>query len=284
MSAVRDLIVALVAGVLQGIFEWLPISSEGNVAALLTLVGATPGGAVRYSLFLHLGTALAATVYYREIVGELVAELPDWRPSKAFSASASRLPFLGVATVVSGVVGLVAYSALEHVVSALAGGAFVAAIGVLLVGTGLFQWRAESRGSTHDGSGEVSGSKAAEDLGIVDGVLVGVLQGLAILPGVSRSGTTVGALLLRGYSGPTSFQLSFVLAIPASVGAGVLVLLDDSAAMAGGLIPALVALAASAVVGYLAIGALMGVVERVSFGTVCLGLGGVAILGGVLLI
>lgn len=282
MTVGREVVIALLVGVLQGVFEWLPISSEGNVAALLTLVGSSPGTAIQYSLFLHVGTAIAATVYYRDVLGDVMAEIPTWRPAHAFSPSMARLSFLGVATVVSGVVALVAYSALERIVSSIAGGMFVALIGVLLVGTGVFQLRADETAAIHDRKGSEEAQKRPPSA--ADAVLVGFLQGLAILPGVSRSGTTVGALLLRGYSGPTSFQLSFVLSIPASLGAGLLVLLDGGRAALGGVIPAVVALGSSAIVGYLAIGILMRVVERVSFGAVCIGLGLLAFGGGILVL
>lgn len=282
MTVTREIVIALLAGVLQGVFEWLPISSEGNVAALLTVLGASPGAAIRYSLFLHVGTALAASVYYRDVLGDVVSEIPEWRPARAFSPATARLSFLGIATVVSGMVALVAYSVLEQVVSSVAGGVFVALIGVLLIVTGIFQWRADERAGTGDRG--VAGEANPRSPGAIDAVLVGVLQGLAILPGVSRSGTTVGALLLRGYSGPMSFRLSFVLAIPASLGAGLLVLSDGGQSVMGGSVPAGIALVASAVVGYLAIGALMRVVERVSFGAVCIGLGVLAIVGGLLVL
>lgn len=278
MVSGNEILIALLAGVIQGVFEWLPISSEGNVAALLTAIGESPGVAVRFSLFLHVGTALAATIYYRDDLREILAEMPEWRPHRAFVDSAADLSFLALATIISGGVALIAYAALESLVSAVTGGVFVALIGVLLVATGVFQRLSSARQS--DGS---TGQPEREP-GPIDAILVGVLQGLAILPGISRSGTTVGALLLRGYAAPTAFQLSFVLSIPASIGAGVLVLLDTNASLEIGAQAAIIALLTSAVVGYLAIDVLMHVVERISFAKICIGLGGLAILGGLLLI
>jgi undecaprenyl-diphosphatase len=277
-------LVAVVVGILQGVFEWLPISSEGNVALALSLIGRAPDESVAFALFLHLGTAVSATLYYRERLWTLTRALPDWRPGRAFDAGDAtgeesdapvaevpELSFLAVATLVSGVVGIAAYQTLEAIVSALTGGLFVALVGVLLVVTGAFQ-RLSSAVSL--------GARSTPTL--VDAVLVGVGQGLAILPGISRSGTTAGLLLLRGYDGPRSFELSFVLSIPAALGAGVLAAAD--AGVAAEPLAAAVALGSAAVVGYATIDALMRLVERVDFWAVCTGLGSLAIVGGVVLV
>lgn len=268
------LLLAVVVGVVQGVFEWLPISSEGNVAIVLTVVfDRSPTDAVRFSLFLHAGTAIAATVYYRETIVELVGTLRSWHPRAAFDVPMAEVSFLGVATVVSGLVAFAAYTLLESVVSELTGGAFVALIGVLLILTGGFQRIAADT----DWVGRTNPDP-------VDAMLVGALQGLAVLPGVSRSGTTVGALLLRGHPGPSAFRLSFLLSIPAALGAGALVVLDVGGVPAVAPTPAIIALGVSAGVGYLTIDALMRLVARVSFWLVCIGLGGLAVLGGLVLL
>jgi undecaprenyl-diphosphatase len=100
---------------------------------------------------------------------------------------------------------------------------------------------------------------------------------------VSRSGTTVSALLLRGHDGADSLRLSFVLSVPAAFGAGLLVVLDDG-------LPtidpgaATLALALAAVVGYLTVDALVRVVDRVAFWKVCVSFGALAMAGGGLLL
>ena len=262
-------VVAVVVGVLQGVFEWLPISSEGNVAIALTALGSDPAAAVQFALFLHAGTALSATVYYRSEVAALLGTVREWRARDAFEGESATLSFLALATLVSVAVGLGAYAGLEAVISTLTGGAFVAAIGALLVATGVVQRLADDAAVARRSSPTAA-----------DAVLVGALQGLAILPGVSRSGTTVSALLLRGHDGEASFRLSFLLSVPAALGAGVLAVLDTGGLPSVAPAPALLSLGIAAVVGYLTIDALMRVVRGVAFWAVCVALGGLAVAGG----
>jgi undecaprenyl-diphosphatase len=263
-------LVAVVVGLLQGVFEWLPISSEGNIAIALTALGTAPGVAVSYALFVHLGTALSATAYYRDEVRGALASWSSLRPGSAFDGETATLSFVVLATAASSAVGLVALLALEALVTELTGGAFVALIGALLVATGLLQRFADARSLA---------SRETPDA--LDAVLVGGLQGLAILPGVSRSGTTTSALLLRGHDGPASFRLSFLLSIPAALIGGTV-----GVVRAGGIgvspTAGLVALVVAAVVGYATIDLLMRVVQRVAVWILCVGLGVLAVAGGLL--
>ena len=265
-----ELAIAILIGVLQGIFEWLPISSEGNISIILTALGRTPAHAIQYSLFLHLGTAIAATAYFRGQIHDLIADIPMLRTR---SYDTSDLVFLIVATLISGVTGVVAYKFLIEAVSELDGGLLIVLIGVLLVATGVFQQRSSSRSQ-----------QTTRSTTYLDALLVGVGQGAAILPGVSRSGTTVGILLLRGYGGQTAFRLSFLLSIPAAIGAGLLGYLDSGGFPSVVPLHAGSALLASALAGYLSIGLLMRFARRVSFGVICIVLGGLAILGGLLVL
>jgi undecaprenyl-diphosphatase len=124
---------------------------------------------------------------------------------------------------------------------------------------------------------------ASPDPSIIDAILVGAAQGIAILPGITRSGMTTGTLLLRGYDGSDAFRLSFILSIPAAIGGGVLAAVDSGLQ---GLTPtaAIAAFITAAIVGYLSIDVLLRIVERVAFWAVCIGLGTAAIVGGVLVI
>lgn len=266
----RAVLVALTVGILQGLFEWLPISSEGNITIVLSVLGRQPNEVVAFALFLHLGTAISATAYYRHELQDILSLLSSWRPRNAFERTHATVTFLAIGTIVSGIVGILAYVTLVDMFSTLTGGVFIALVGVLLVFTGVFQYVSQDR------SGD-----ARMPTGI-DAVLVGIAQGLAILPGVSRSGMTTGTLLLRGHDGTQAFRLSFLLSVPAAVGGGALAYLDTGLNI--GLLAAAVALGAAATVGYATIGALMRIVDELPFWAVCLGLGAFAILGGILLV
>lgn len=265
-------LVAAGVGLVQGLLEWLPVSSEGAVALVLAALGAPATTATRYALFLHAGTAVAATAYYRTELRALLGDVRGWRPRGAFEAEDAELSFFAVATLVSALVGIAGFLALSELAERAAGGAFVAAIGLLLLATGAFMRVADRRAV---GRREIPGP--------LDAALVGVLQGLAVLPGVSRSGTTVAALLLRGHDGPAALRLSFVLSIPAAAGAGLLVVASDGLpGVAPG--PAALALAVGAIVGYATVDALVRVVRRIAFWRVCVGFGALAVLGGGLLL
>ncbi|MFC7248482.1 undecaprenyl-diphosphate phosphatase [Halomicroarcula sp. GCM10025324] len=266
----NPILVAVVLGILQGVLEWIPVSSEGGVALASTaLTGVSPAAATRLALFLHAGTAISAVVYYRREVRDIVDSVRELS-RRPFADETADLSFIVVATLATGVTGLPAYALLDAAVSELEGGLFLALVGGLLVVTGLVQRFAAALSL---GEREIPNW--------LDAVFVGVLQGLAILPGISRSGTTVSALLLRGHEGESSLRLSFLLSIPAALAANALILVDDGVPAIEP-VGAVVALAVSAVVGYLTVGALVRLVRQVPFWAVCTVFGGLGVVGGLL--
>lgn len=264
-----DLLIALLAGIVQGVVEWLPVSSQGNLSLVLTLLGTEPDVALQLALFLQVGTTLSAATYYRTEIQTALAAVPGWRPRAAYEGDNAIASYIVVASFTTGLVGIPLYIFVVDLAGQLTGGVFISGIGILLIATGILQLASES---------VAMGRHTTPTL--PDSLLVGALQGIAILPGISRSGMTTSAFLFRSYEPPAAFRLSFLLSIPASLGAAVLTLL--SAGGLPGISPtaAAVALAVSALVGYLTIDALMRVVERIPFWAVCFGLGGLAIVGG----
>ncbi|MFH1430256.1 MAG: undecaprenyl-diphosphate phosphatase [Candidatus Uhrbacteria bacterium] len=260
------MIESFIFGAVQGIAEWLPVSSEG----LIVLLGMHGPFAIRteqlipLALFLHLGTALAALVYFRRDVWELLATCFRWRRSS--EEQRTFLSFLILATFVSGVIGVLLLRIVGTLVLDAPIGIITGGIGVLLLVTGVLQLRT-SRGGQRD----------IADLRLADALWLGLAQGLAALPGLSRSGLTVAALLLRRVDGASAFRASFLLSIPIVI-LGNIVLgfretLADWSSMA--MAPAALALAVliSFVFGLATIRALIACAQRVRFGKLVIGFG-----------
>ena len=170
---------SLILGSVQGVTEWLPVSSEGVTAAAYSWLLKRPlSDAVAFALWLHMGTAFSALVALRPEVGEILRDVrfPPRRPSVVTS-------FLATTTTASALVGFPLLLALQEF-SSVVGGAAMGLVGVLMLGTSALQWRRPS-----------AGVRDRHSLTLRDAVVVGVVQGVAVLPGFSRSGATIAVLL-----------------------------------------------------------------------------------------
>ena len=189
-------------GFIQGIFEWLPVSSEGIIVLLLSYLteGSLPD-LIRFALFLHLGTFFAALIYFRREVFNLTVSL--FRYDKVCIENQKTIKFLIIATLVSGVIGIFILQFIVQLIPDITGKYITLGIGLLLLVTGILQLKIKD-----------TGLKKAADLTIKDGILLGIMQGLAILPGLSRSGLTISAFLLKKYDKTDSLKLSFLMSLP----------------------------------------------------------------------
>ncbi|MDE2765312.1 MAG: UDP-diphosphatase [Chloroflexota bacterium] len=243
------MLTAALLGLLQGVFEWLPVSSQGAVTlAGAYLLGRDPHEALALALWLHLGTGIAAAAAFRGDVAQLVAEALPGGPPRS-----QRLRFLVAATLVSAAVALPLLLLVGDALPDAGSGAVVSlAVGALMMASGLLQLRRPS--------GSV---RREEQAGLADAVLAGLAQGAAALPGLSRSGLTLAALLTRRMERQAALRLSFLMSIPASVGAALFVGVDSGLLMsAEGAVGALTAAAA----GFASIRALLALAGRVNFG------------------
>ncbi|MFH1561538.1 MAG: undecaprenyl-diphosphate phosphatase [Patescibacteria group bacterium] len=191
----------LILGMAQGLAEWLPISSEAVLILLQTkLFGAVAlTQMIQTALFLHLGTFLAALVYFRREIFNLL-KIKSWSLEEKKLA-----PFLLITTVISGLLGFLLLIFLgQWEEQLLSGGRWLTLlVGMLLVGTALFQFKAKE-----------SGNRQTKDLSVFDGIFLGLTQALATLPGFSRSGLTVSALLSRKFDKAVALKLSFLMSLP----------------------------------------------------------------------
>ncbi len=251
-----DPIKALVLGLLQGVLEWLPVSSQGNLVLLaITLLGLEPSYALSFSVYLHVGTGLAALVYFRREVARIIM--------RGSEDDRRLFQFLATATLVTGVVGYPIFAFVE--LASLYGEALLALTGVALLATGLMQKSRESRDMP-----------PPNGLGLKDGLILGVVQGLAVIPGLSRSGVTTTALLIKGFPGKEAFRLSFLMSIPAVFAAAAgLAIVEGIPPVDGGI---LVALSASFISALVSIDLLIKLAQRTRFWKLCVVLGSIALL------
>ena len=255
---------ALLLGLLQGVFEWLPVSSEGMIVVVwsMFLEGEVAEG-IEYALWLHVGTAPAAVVAFRSESANIVREAltTPTRPSPLTA-------FLFISALVSGAIGFPLLVFLAEI-SEVLGSAAMLIVGAALLVTGALQLRRAG-----------GGGRGRSDLTWVDGLLVGVPQGLAVVPGLSRSGLTVATLLWRSVDRREALVVSFLMSVPVSLGAAIY------AWTSGSFSPSAEALAAAAiafVTGLVTIRTLVAVAERINFGVFLLAAGAAIVAGAALL-
>ena len=261
---------AVLLGVLQGVFEWLPVSSEGVVSASYSFFfDKSFEDAVQFALWLHIGTVPSVLVVFRRecvgIVKEVVALRSGPGPG-LLGRPSPFLTFLFVATLVSAPIGMGLLVGLEEL-STRVGASAMAVVGALMLVTGYMQLRSKD-----------AGERGRGDLTVLDGVVAGVGQGLAVLPGLSRSGTTVALMLARRIDRREALALSFLMSVPASLGASLWTGLSDGFALSG---EAIVSAAIAFAVGLVAIRAFMVVADRVNLGGFIIFFGLVVLVGGV---
>jgi undecaprenyl-diphosphatase len=209
-------LLGVVLGIVQGVSEWLPVSSKTQVIIASTfLFGLTFSEAYALGLFLEAGTFIAATYYFRKEVWGVLRALVG----KGDEEGRRLLKFLVVVTALTAIVGVVIYKSVSATVSGPVLGIPMILLGSILIGDGILISVAKGR---------FVPSKGLKDMTTKELVLLGIVQGVAALPGVSRSGATVSVMLLLGINPEDSFKLSFLALIPASVGAaGVTVLFSN---------------------------------------------------------
>lgn len=252
-----DYFEAAVLGLIQGVVEWLPVSSKAMVAlAGRFLFGMEYREALGDAIFLHSGTLIAAAAYFRNELFGLAKSVFDRKSDKGL------LIFLTIATAVTGLVGapLLFVSLNAEVPEWL----FTIVIGFLLLG---MAWLQKNRKA---GASAVAGPKNA--------VIAGLAQGLAGIPGISRSGSTLAALLGEGFSLEEGLRLSFLMSIPAVAGVefALPILKGGFEVTAPHILGSMVA----AVVGFFTIGALLKVAARPDFYKITLALGAAVVLLG----
>ena len=249
---------SIVLGAIQGVAEWLPVSSEGMIVLVKNnFFGGGPlADIIKTALFLHLGTFLAALIYFRRDVKNLVLKFMRFNLNVEVNPQEVNriLRFIIVATLISAVLG---WGLLEFIAnfesSIILTTRFInVAIAVLLVFTGIAQLKKRKNG----------GHRNASELKDGDSILLGVAQGVAVLPGLSRSGLTVSALLLKNFQDTEALRLSFLLSLPIVLAGNILLNFNQAIFSLNNL----VALLSSFIFGYITINLFLKLAEKINFG------------------
>lgn len=210
-----SIIEAIVLGLVQGLTEFIPVSSTAHLEIVPTLMGwGDPGAA--FSAVIQIGTLLAAIIYFFRDIVRLMAGffrgLATRRPLADVDSREAWLVIIGTVPIV--ILGLLLKKHIESTFRSLwVVSTMVIVVAVLLL---IAEWYARRRQL-----------KDFDSMTVGDGVAIGLGQCLALIPGSSRSGSTIMTALFRGIDRPTAARYSFLLSIPAVGGAAVLELLKE---------------------------------------------------------
>ncbi len=250
----------MLLGVVQGLTEFLPISSSGHLVVVQAALGITTPGVV-IEVVLHVATLLAVVIVYRKVLrrlagGAVVGHRTAWR----------YIALLAIGTVPAALAGLFLEEWFERTFQSL----LLVGLNFLITGTVLWS----TRGRVRHADRPSPSTKGAFGIGMA--------QALAILPGISRSGTTVAAALWLGVDPVRAAEFSFLLAVPAIAGAAVLQIPNLSGGLASaGALPVAAGFLAALVSGVAAIRLLIFLLRNKAFhrfAPYCWGIGAITIL------
>ena len=269
-----NIIQAIILGIVQGLTEFLPVSSSGHLAILQNIFHIDTGDSILFDVLLHIGTLLVVfVVYWKDIwklileaiymLGDIFSNLGIFLKNQKTTIAAPYkrvvrtnyrkfVVLLIVSTIPTGIIGYLGEKLIKNAsATLLIPGICLLITGVLL----LISDRAENC------------YKIPKDITYREGAIVGVAQGFATLPGLSRSGTTITACLLCGFDRKFAVKYSFILSIPAILGAAVLEISEiGQETITGGVIGTYIAgMIAAALVGYVCIKTMLIVVKNKKF-------------------
>ena len=248
-----DIFQIIVLGLVQAVTEWLPLSSKTIDTIVYTdFFGGKSAGVISVLLFLHIGTMLAAAIYFRK---ELLALAKHFlrAPSNIPWQSNSQVGFIFTAILFTGIVGMPLLLLEKFVIPTLDASALLCVMGAGLILTGFLL---SSQGKQRWRASEFATWK--------DGILTGALQGLASLPGVSRAGTSTTGLIWRGFDSESAFHLSFLLSIPTVFLTEAVFWLAQGGVSSIPLADGLALAVSSFVFGYITIGFLLRLVKKLN--------------------
>lgn len=247
---------AIILGIVQGITEFLPISSSGHLVVLQHFFGIKEGN-LFFTEMLHFGTLISILIVYFNdiinIIGEffkLIHKSIKNKKIRIENAYQKLGLFIIVGSIPTAIIGI----AFEDFFKTLYAASLLP-IGISFMITGFLLWISSKKSKERKNVGRMS---------FFDSIIIGLCQGIAIVPGISRSGTTIVAGLLRGLNRNLATEFSFLLAAPAIFGAGLLGIIDvvkvgEELAFS---LPLLLGVIISALVGIIAIKFLISALKK----------------------
>ena len=252
-----DIIQGIIIGIVQGLTEFLPVSSSAHLVFIQKLLGVQ--SSLAFDTFLHLGTLIAVMWFFRYDIYKMLkswwlslGDILQGRFKEGFYEDPyKRLAwYVILATIPVGIVGVL----FEDSVDALFSGAlYVPAFFLFVTGTILYL-------SQRMTSGEINYNTITKK----EALFMGLGQACAILPGLSRSGTTIVAGLTIGLDKEFAAKFSFILSIPAILGAFLLQVKDIGSAMDANFLPVFLGFIASIIAGYMAIKWMLDLIQNKS--------------------
>lgn len=263
-----DVIQSLVLGLVQGITEWLPISSSGHLALTQLLFNIKVP--VFFDLILHIGTLAAVIGFYRTDILKIFKSIIYPRSMEIEEVKSYRnlLMLIIIGTIPTAIIAFSLKSLFEYSFYDI----FLLSIGFLISGVFIFITKFYNKGS--------------KGLGKFDAFLMGIAQGFSVFSSISRSGITISLGMMRQIDHYQLVKFSFLLSIPSIIGGSVFdfVLMDDTQLSAINNIPLssyIIGFLASLIVGYITIKLLIDIVNRGKlyyFAYYCLALGGILLI------
>lgn len=248
-----NLLEAFILGLIQGITEFLPISSSAHLVITQELMGLSIPG-LAFEVFLHFASLLAVLIYFRRDVVEIVTGFFKYLASHQGQHRGSFLfaVYLLVATAITGVLGMLLEDILTESLKSMT------TIAIALFATGVFLFLIERV--------RKYGSRTAEHMTALDALWIGLGQTLAVIPGISRAGSTLVVALWCGLEKETAVRFSFLLSVPVILGSTVLMVPDlDMVILQMGILELLVSFAASFVFALIGIKWLIIFLQRSKF-------------------
>ncbi len=249
---------AIILGIIQGLTEFLPVSSSGHLVLFQQLFGLKEAE-LFFDVCVHLGTLVAVIVVFHREIQNIIAALlrlfPLAGPQKTILQQVESDPEMKMALLI--VIGSIPTAVLGLMFQSIADQLFSSSFftGLMLMVTGLLLWFTRRAKPDNKAAGIESFSKTKA-------FIIGIVQGLAIIPGISRSGSTISIGLLLGIDREVAARYSFLLSIPAIVGAGALSLKDGLSQTEPAIRLSLMGAAAAALVGYGALKVLLRMVKK----------------------